>query len=341
MDQVPSPLHIGSPATTRKPSIDSVPNALRAGSPATERGYVPWDSRPPLVRKNTSGSDRLSQLFPSRTSSISSISPPVSNTASRRTSYPSPLTPAAEPSYSIPCAPAPPTFVEDTSYRPSASPFEAHGSSPPIQSRSGTNRLLNRLATLRNAGRGGAYNKLEDEESRPGTRRLNKVDEDEESMGYDLGGRAGVRMKNLDPQKTPSTTPEALEQSRDLNEAGLAAEFERLEAQLGAGLSSVIEKPFTHSPATRDPGPFTGHDQTPPKAQDKTNQAESAQEEAEKTGDIVAVAGIPVDISDSFGADFDTRSILTTSTAFDKNESQTSYFFPTGRPYSALFPRSC
>jgi hypothetical protein len=340
MDQVPSPLHIGSPVTTRKPSIDSVPNALRVGSPAVERGNAPWDNRPPLVRKNTSGSDRLSQLFPSRPSSISSISPPVSNAASRRTSYPSPLTPATEPSYRIPRAPAPPTFAEDTSYRPSASPFVSQGNSPPVQSRSGTHRLLNRLATLRNAGRGGAYNKLEDEESRPGTRRLNKVDEDEESMGYDLSGLAGVRMKNFGSQKKSAAAPEALEQSRDLNEAGLAAEFERLEAQLGAGMSSVIEKPFTHSPAMRETSPQAGDNQNPPKAQVKTSQEESAQEEAEKTGDIVAVANIPVDISDSFGGDFDTRSILTTSTGLDKNESQTSYFFPPGRQYSALLRRS-
>jgi hypothetical protein len=329
MDQLPSPLHIGSPVTTRKPSTDSFPNALRVGSPATDRGYAPWDTRPPLVRKNTSGSDRLSQLFPSRPSSISSISPPVSNTASRRTSYPSPLTPAAEPSYRIPRAPAPPTFAEDTSYSPSANPFDARGSSPSVQSRSGTNRLLNRLATLRNAGKGGAYNKLEDEESRPGTRRLNKVEEDEESVGYDLSGLAGVRMKDFGSQKKSATAPEALEQSRDLNEAGLAAEFERLEAQLGAGMNSIIEKPFTHSPARREPGPHAGHNRDSSKTRAETTRAENAQEEAEKTGDIVAVAGIPVDISDSFG-DFDTRSMLTTSTTLDKNEPETSYFFPPG-----------
>jgi hypothetical protein len=331
MEGVPSPLHIGTPVTERKPSIESVPNALRVGSPATERGHAPWDSQPPLVRKNTSGSDRLSQLFPSRPSSVSSISPPVSTAASRRTSYPSPLVPATEPSYRIPRAPAPPTFAEDTSYKSSPSPFDAQGISPPIHSRSGTKRLLNRLTSLRNAGRGGEYNKLEDEESRARTGRLNKVEEDDEQVGYDLSGLAGVHMKNFELRKKPPTAPEALEQNRDLNEAGYAAEFERLEAQLGAGMTSIIEKPFIYSPAQQELGSHTKQDRTSPIANDATSQAESAQKEAEKTGDIVAVAEIPVDISDPFGGDFEARSMIFSKSGLNKNEAETSYFFPPGR----------
>lgn len=146
MEGVPSPLQIGSPATGRQSSSESVPSALRVGSPVVERGTPPLQSRPPLVRKNTSGSDRLSQLFPSRPASVASASPDL--LSSRRMSYPSPLIPAAEPSYRIPRAPAPPSFSEDTSYSSTPDPFEQRQSQPARQG-SGAKRLLNRLASLR------------------------------------------------------------------------------------------------------------------------------------------------------------------------------------------------
>jgi hypothetical protein len=97
--------------------------------------------------------------------------------------------------------------------------------------------------------KGGRYNKLDDEETGPGRRRLRGVDEEEEeAVGYDLSGLDGMHLKKFEPQKKVATATAGLEQERELNEAGYAAEFERLEAQLGSGMSSVVEKPFTHKP---------------------------------------------------------------------------------------------
>ncbi|KAH4071956.1 hypothetical protein HBI49_100890 [Parastagonospora nodorum] len=327
MAGVPLPLQVGSPKTNRQSSVDNVPAALRAGSPT-----VGPQARPSLTRKNTSGasgaSDRLSQLFPSRPSSIVSISPPVTAAHSRRTSLPSPLTPAAEPTYRIPRAPAPPSFAEDTSYSPTASAFHPQGSAQSLQSGSGKRRLLSRLSSLgRASSKAGRYNKLEDEESRPETRRLGGVEE-EDAVGYDLSGFDGLPMKKFEPQSRIANATDGKEGDRDLHEAGYAAEFERLEAQLGAGLDSVIEKPFTHNPTSlevRSPS----HRRVLSGSQVVSAQSMAAQKEAEKTGGIVAVADIPVDISDFHaGSDFDTRSIMTTDTGLARSGPQTSYFFP-------------
>lgn len=334
MAGVPSPLQIGSPLSERKPSTDAVPSALRAGSPATERANAPWDSRPPLVRKNTSGSNRLSQLFPSRPSSISSISPPVTTPASRRTSYPSPLVPAAESRRTSwgPAPPPPPSFPEATAYEPSATPFENQGASASLQSRSGTKKLFSRLTSLRgSSNRSGSYNRINDDESYFGRRHLRGVEEDDESIDPLQAGTHAVQMSQMDQQQKMRGTASVAEQQRDLNEAGYAAEYERLERQLGAGMSSITERPFTFTPASIGPGSYSRQPRGLPNTATSASQAQDAQEEAEKTGGIVAVAEVPVDISDSFGGgDFEARSMINASSRPGNDGAQKSYFFPKG-----------
>ncbi|KAF2016237.1 hypothetical protein BU24DRAFT_346513 [Aaosphaeria arxii CBS 175.79] len=334
MEGVPSPLQVGSPAQSRHTSSDSVPTALRTGSPAIDRGTPPLPSRPPLTRKNTSGSDRLSQLFPSRPPSVIS-SPDIPS--SRRTSYPSPLIPASDTSYRIPRAPAPPSFSEDTSYNSTPDHFDQQSSQ--VSQASGTKRLLNRLTSLRSArARGGEYNRLDDEES--GRVRLRGVQEVEEPVGYDLSGYDGLPMKSFGSTgQKKQTVADGFEQQRQLNEAGYAAEFERLEAQLGAGMSSIVEVPFTHKPGA--PEQKIGHKRGISNSDFTANEA--AQQEAEKSGGIVAVADVPIDISDTFGGgDFETRSALTINQNDDG--SKTSYYFPEDpdmpawRPFSMGWP---
>ncbi|KZM27011.1 uncharacterized protein EKO05_0004979 [Ascochyta rabiei] len=332
MAGIPSPLQVGSPVSGRKPSVDTVPTALRAGSPATEHTKAPWHSRPPLTRKNTSGSNRLSELFPSRPSPVSPISPLMTTEASRRTSYPSPLIPAAESRRTSLSStpPAPPSFYANTTYEPSANPFEAQGASASLQSRSGTRKLLNRLTSLRGVStRGGSYNRINDKESDLGRRHLGGVKEDDESIGHLQGGAYAVQMDRIDSSKKMSSTVDAVEHQRDLSEAGYAAEYERLERQLGAGMSSITEKPFTYTPAPLGPGSYSRQPRGLPNTKISAFQAQDAQKEAEKTGGIVAVAEIPVDISESFsGGDFEARSMMISSTRLDKDEAQKSYFFP-------------
>jgi hypothetical protein len=242
--------------------------------------------------QTSGGSDRLSQLFPPATS------------ASQRTS---------PPTHRIPRAPAPPSFADHA----------AHASAAP--GTRGTRRLLDRLSSLR--GQRAHYTKLDDEAAetgRPqlplahgetGRQRLDEEDGDDEAIGYDLSGLEGL------PLKPFSTTAATRDVDRHLHEAGYAAEFERLEAQLGHGMSSVIEKPFTHRPiqplpAARGDGPV----------EFLSAQALEAQEEAEKTGRPVV---IPVDISDfTAGNDFNARSIMTVDSGLAKDEAATSYFFP-------------
>ncbi|KAF2267961.1 hypothetical protein CC78DRAFT_33059 [Lojkania enalia] len=333
MEGFPSPLQISSPVTARKSSVEQFPSALRVGSPVVEHGI---EGRPPLTRQGTSGaSDKLSQLFPSRPPSVAS---PISDpSTSRRTSHPSPLTPGPDP-YQIPRAPAPPVFPEDTSYNSSPDPFDQQ-QSPPAFPRSGTKRLLSRLTTLRSAGKGGAYNRLEDEESGRGKGRLKQVDEVDEPISYDLSGYDGLPMKNFEPKKISAA--DAMAQERELNEAGYAAEYERLEAQLGAGMSAIHEVPFSYSAPTESK---VNHKRGLSNVDVADAAArEGGQREAEKTGGIVAVSEVPIDISESFGgADFDSRSVLTTNVADEG--SKTSYYFPedpdmpSWRPFSMGWP---
>jgi len=192
---------------------------------------------------------------------------------------------------------------------------------------------LNRLSSLSRGGsKNGKYNKLEDEESGPGKRRLRGVEEEDEAVGYDLSGFEGLPMKKFEPQKKMASAAESREQDRDLNEAGYAAEFERLEAQLGAGMSSVVEKPFTHTPSAQLQVRSPSHKRGLSGSEVVSAHSLEAQKEAEKTERIVAVAEIPVDISDfAAGSDFDTRSIMTADTGLAKKEAETSYFFPQGK----------
>ncbi|KAB2102910.1 hypothetical protein AG0111_0g8877 [Alternaria gaisen] len=335
VEEVPPALQIGSPTSTRRPSDTTVPSALRVGSPTS--GAPPSHARPPLRRKNTSGaSDRLSQLFPSRPSSIgsvASVASPSSSPASRRQSFPSPLLPASEPSYRIPRAPAPPSFPQETSYSPVASVFTQDRASPSLgKSDSRTKRVLNRIASLRRGSPlSGYYNRLDDEESQPNRRRLKEVEEADEAVGYDLTSLGGLPMKAFEAQSREQGTRTAREGDHNIDEAGHAAEYERLEAQLGAGMTSVLHNPFTHTPAGPVPGDFPGHRRILSKADVADEQAKKAQDKATKTGQVVAVAtDVPVDISEfaRVARDFDSMNSLTAEAGLIRSDAQTSYFFP-------------
>ncbi|KAF2712655.1 hypothetical protein K504DRAFT_208399 [Pleomassaria siparia CBS 279.74] len=345
MEGVPSPLRVGTPTMARRPSTDHHP-ALRVGSPVVERGTPSPFSRPPLAHRDTSGSNRISQLFPSRPLSAASVSP-ADTPGSRRLSYPSPLIPAAEPTYRIPRAPDPPSFSNDTSYNPIQDAADRQGSQPGLQSSSGKRRLLNRLTSLRSArAKGGDYSKLEDEES---TGRLRGVEEIDEPVRYDLSGYEGYPMESF-AHKTIQKTADARKQEQSANEASYAAEYERLEAQLGAGMTSVVEVPFTTQTSQPMQRSVTTrataiHRRGASTDEDVANAAHTdALREAEKTGDIIAVADIPMDLSDFGGAaDFETLNVLTPGHT-DNDASQTSYFFPPDpdmpawRPFSMGWP---
>jgi hypothetical protein len=162
-------------------------------------------------------------------------------------------------------------------------------------------------------------------------RRLNGLEEGDESFHPIPGGSCALQMSLIDPTQKVGSNASATEQHPDLSEAGYVAEYERLESQigLGAGMKSIFERPFTHVPSPMGSGSYTRQPHKEPNSDVSVFQARNAQEEAEKTGDIVAVAEVPVDISDSFGgADFETRSMLNSSTQQDKGEAERSYFFP-------------
>jgi hypothetical protein len=168
---------------------------------------------------------------------------------------------------------------------------------------------------------------LDDEESGPQVRRLRHVNEVEEPIGADISGYEGLPMKNFESGKRLSAA-DAIQQERDLNEAGYAAEFERLEGQIGVGMKAITEVPFTHQPTAAQPEYRIRHKRGVSNVSAPDAASHAAQEAAEKTGGIVSVADIPLDISDSFsGADFEARSALTTGHGHDDG-SKTSYYFP-------------
>lgn len=141
-------------------------------------------------------------------------------------------------------------------------------------------------------------------------------------------------MKQFDQRSNMARTADAIEAERHMSEAGLAAEYERLEAQLGAGMATITERPFTHTTVQAE-GTARGQKGGLSESRVVHAVAKDAQEEAEKTGGIVAVAEVPVDISDlaAEGNEFDSRASLAPDRA-DSNE--TSYFFPPGRLHVAL-----
>ncbi|KAF1978644.1 hypothetical protein BU23DRAFT_450074 [Bimuria novae-zelandiae CBS 107.79] len=150
-------------------------------------------------------------------------------------------------------------------------------------------------------------------------------------------------MRQFDQPKKSASAADAMEAERDLNEAGYAAEYERLEAQLGAGMASITEVPFSHTTTHSVDEVARGHRRGVSESHIIDGVVKDAQEEAEKTGGIVAVAEIPVDISDLAGHanDFDSRTSLAPERG-DKNEM--SYFFPpdpdmpSWRPWSMSWP---
>lgn len=137
-------------------------------------------------------------------------------------------------------------------------------------------------------------------------------------------------MKQLGQPKKILSAADAIEAERDLNEAGYAAEFERLEAQLGVGMAAVTEVPFAHSTTPSRNDSARGHRRGISDTNVVNVVAKDAQEKAEKTGGIVAIAEIPIDISDMAiqGNAFNSRASL----VFEHdNVDEKSYFFPQGK----------
>jgi hypothetical protein len=160
-----------------------------------------------------------------------------------------------------------------------------------------------------------------------------EVDEEDEAVGYDLTSLGGLPMKTFEGQTMAKGTKMARESDRDMDEASHAADFERLEAQLGAGMSSILHDPFAHTPAGPQPGSFPGHRRILSRADVADEHAKKAQDKARETGQVVAVAAdVPIDISDFTGVarDFDSMSSLTAEAGLIKSGVQTSYFFPEG-----------
>jgi hypothetical protein len=147
-------------------------------------------------------------------------------------------------------------------------------------------------------------------------------------------------MKTFGAQSKTQDTYEARGYDRDMNEASHAAEFERLEAQLGAGMTSIRHSPLTHTPTGPLPGFFPGHRRILSKADVADEQAKKAQDKAEKTGQVVAVAAdVPIDISEFTGVarDFDSMNSLTAEAGLIRSDAQTSYFFPEGDYFVRMF----
>ena len=136
-------------------------------------------------------------------------------------------------------------------------------------------------------------------------------------------------MKKLEAHSKTADGTDATERDRDMNEATHAAEF-----VLGAGMTSILHKPFIHVHPGPTPGEFSGHRRILSSSEIADEQAKKAQKEAEKTDQIVAVAAeTPFDISDFAGVarDFDSMSTLIAEAGLVKDEAQTSYFFPKGK----------
>ncbi|KAI8936941.1 hypothetical protein NX059_006169 [Plenodomus lindquistii] len=345
MEGLPHALQIGSPVTTREPFAWNSP-PVPAGSPTFGPGAFA-QTRPDLERRRTSGSQRLSQLFPSRPASIVSPISPASKFVSEESSYPSPLVPAAESPYRIPRAPAPPSFYPDTAYDSVANSFSNEGAYLSLHKKSGTKSLFSRLTSLRKAGsKGSGYDKLEDEEALSTERRLRSVQESDEVVGYDLSNYDGVPLTAFQSHLMESHALDGKNGEADIQEASHAAEFERLEAQLGAGMTSILQKPFTHDAVQLSHGSNGEICRGLSESELAYIKAKNAQKEADTKGDIVAIADIPIDISDSIaGTDFDRRSsVMTAESSLAGKQAQTSYFFPSDpdmpawRPFTMGWP---
>ena len=169
---------------------------------------------------------------------------------------------------------------------------------------------------------------LTDKDSERQRTRLADVEEGDEAVLYDLSALDGspIRMKAM-PKKTSSA--DAMEAEQRLLQAGYAAEYERLEQQLGAGMSSVMEQPFVHKAK-----PDASH----PPTRRETISRRQAQVAAEDSGEILAISETPVDISGFTGVDIDARRVL--STYASQDQSKMSYYFPEDPDMPAWRPMS-
>ncbi|KAF3002015.1 hypothetical protein E8E13_008412 [Curvularia kusanoi] len=223
----------------------------------------------------------------------------------------------------VPAPPPPPTFRESTAYEPSTGHLEYHDTST-SRSGGGTRKLFDRLTSLRMPShKHGTYNRLHDEDVAVTARRLEDIHDQGEVPDSPLRGAVTIQMNQIKSSSKASGTVRIIQEGQNLSEAGYAAEYERLESELGAGMNSITERPFTYTAMPVAPGTYARRPNSEPL------QAHNAQEVAEKTGDIVAVSDIPVDISDSFGGGhFETQNMVAGSIPAATNESQKSYYFP-------------
>ncbi len=237
--------------------MQQIPPSMRVASPSdtssTPREYVPTPPTPVSIN-------------PASYSRSNSIPTPISEASVdyfehetyRRRNYSTPVSPPVhsfEPTYIPPRAPAPPSFPTSTAYDPAAdvSPLRTPSTSDrPSRTRS----LLNRIGTLRSSRntRGRKYGALGDDEEAIWHGGLDHAylkgveeddDEDGEGIGFDVSGFDGpIALQSMPAKRAPSNA-----KGGNYVEAGLVAEYERLEARkgnesIGFGMETVVEAPF-------------------------------------------------------------------------------------------------
>ena len=306
-----------------------LPPSIRIGSPVIERTVSPPQESSPSSNTPLSASaparSRISSLFARADSNRrqqtldTPVSPIGSDVGRRRRPYDSPVTPPTDPfrpAYPVPSAsdpldpPAPPTFPAShtTSYDPGADRVSALAT--PVSPRvPRTRSLLSKLGSIRSSRIGsqkkyGALN--EDEQGilhgAPNAAYLRGVqeedDEEYEHIGVDISGFGGPfalrdmsEGKGLKRAKTTTARD-----GEDLDEAGFAAEYERLESrskgggELGMGMMTVVEAPFLGGARGPDPDVLSsvpGVDEGAGSA----NVRDVAQKVAEERGEILVLTG--------------------------------------------------
>jgi hypothetical protein len=144
----------------------------------------------------------------------------------------------------------------------------------------------------------------------------------------------GRPKKRLEAQWRTAHNKDTVERTQHMNKASHTTDFD-----LGAGMTSILHKPFIYAPLGPVPGEFLGHRRILSSSEIADAQAKNAQKEVEKTGQVVAVAaGTPFDTSWFAGVarDFDSMSTLIAKAGLVEDEAQNSYYFLLGKPGSTL-----
>lgn len=277
--------------------MDQIPPALQVGSPVVGGSTTSSNTYPAPPRRASVSRNGSFPVVPSQPALFQSATTACGNGSHRQHSYRALANPALGLAYTSSDAPIPLSPFKAIDCDPAAERFLNQSPRLSVKS-SRTRSFLNRLGSIRSnrSSRHSKYGVLGDCDEEYGhrkdtTRGLKEADEEDDDgvIACDLSGLEGpIGMRNMHVNN--GVRIGAADKEQGIVQAGLAADYERLESQaskrgaLGSGMESVIDAPFVgraQIPIIHGRGPSIV----------RVDARSAAQKVAEEKGEITVVTG--------------------------------------------------